>query len=45
MNGLDDIGLTLQQDEQISAFEAGRPEYLPSVGSAPSGLSLTSTQP
>ncbi len=41
MNGLDDIGLTLQHDDAISAFEAGRPGYLPSVGSAPAGLSLT----
>jgi 3-isopropylmalate/(R)-2-methylmalate dehydratase small subunit len=41
MNGLDDIGLTLQQADAITAFEAGRPEYLPSVGSAPAGLSVT----
>ena len=41
MNGLDDIGLTLQHDDAIAAFEAGRPGYLPSVGSAPAGLSLT----
>ena len=41
MNGLDDIGLTLQQDEQIAAFEAHRPAYLPSVGRAPAGLSVT----
>jgi 3-isopropylmalate/(R)-2-methylmalate dehydratase small subunit len=41
MNGLDDIGLTLQHDEVIAAFEASRPAYLPSVGSAPAGLSLT----
>jgi 3-isopropylmalate/(R)-2-methylmalate dehydratase small subunit len=41
MNGLDDIGLTLQQDERITAFEASRPAYLPSVGSAPTGLSVT----
>jgi 3-isopropylmalate/(R)-2-methylmalate dehydratase small subunit len=41
MNGLDDIGLTLQHDDVITAFEARRPGYLPSVGSAPAGLSLT----
>ena len=41
MNGLDDIGLTLQHDDAIAAFEAGRPGYLPSVGSAPAGLSVT----
>ena len=41
MNGLDDIGLTLQQGEAIAAFEARRPAYLPSVGSTPAGLSVT----
>ena len=41
MNGLDDIGLTLQHADAIAAFEAGRPAYLPSVGSAPAGLSVT----
>ena len=41
MNGLDDIGLTLQHDDAIAAFEAGRPNYLPSVGSAPAGLTVT----
>jgi 3-isopropylmalate/(R)-2-methylmalate dehydratase small subunit len=41
LNGLDDIGLTLQHGDDIAAFEARRPEYLPSVGSAPAGLSVT----
>jgi 3-isopropylmalate/(R)-2-methylmalate dehydratase small subunit len=41
MNGLDDIGLTLQHGEQIAAFEARRPGYLPVVGSAPAGLAVT----
>ena len=41
MHGLDDIGLTLQHDDEIAVFEAGRPAHLPSVGSAPAGLSLT----
>jgi 3-isopropylmalate/(R)-2-methylmalate dehydratase small subunit len=41
MNGLDDIGLTLQHGDDIAAFESRRPGYLPSVGSAPAGLSLT----
>jgi 3-isopropylmalate/(R)-2-methylmalate dehydratase small subunit len=40
MNGLDDIGLTLQHADGITAFEARRPGYLPSVGSTPAGLSL-----
>jgi 3-isopropylmalate/(R)-2-methylmalate dehydratase small subunit len=40
MNGLDDIGLSLQHADGITAFEARRPGYLPSVGSAPPGLSL-----
>ena len=29
LNGLDDIGLTLQHQDDIAAFEAGRPDYLP----------------
>ncbi len=29
LNGLDDIALTLQQDDAISAFEAHRPSWLP----------------
>jgi 3-isopropylmalate/(R)-2-methylmalate dehydratase small subunit len=41
MNGLDDIGLTLQHDDAIAAFEAGRPGYLPSVGTAPGELTVT----
>jgi len=41
MNGLDDIGLTLQHDDAIAAFEGRRPGYLPSVGSAPAGLKVT----
>ena len=41
MNGLDDIALTLQHEDGISAFEARRPGYLPSVGSAPAGLALS----
>ena len=40
MNGLDDIGLTLQHEGDIAAFETKRPDWLPSVGSAPAGLSL-----
>ena len=41
MNGLDDIGLTLQHDDAIAVFEAGRPGYLPSVATAPAGLTVT----
>lgn len=29
LEGLDDIGLTLQRDAEISAFETGRPGFLP----------------
>ena len=29
LNGLDDIGLTLQHQDDIAAFEARRPEYKP----------------
>ncbi|MDQ3947030.1 MAG: 3-isopropylmalate dehydratase small subunit [Actinomycetota bacterium] len=32
MNGLDDIGLTLRHEEDITAFEAQRPGFLPTVG-------------
>jgi 3-isopropylmalate/(R)-2-methylmalate dehydratase small subunit len=31
LNGLDDISLTLQSDAEISAFEARRPDFLPSL--------------
>jgi 3-isopropylmalate/(R)-2-methylmalate dehydratase small subunit len=31
VNGLDDIGLTMQHDEAIAAFEANRPNHLPSA--------------
>jgi 3-isopropylmalate/(R)-2-methylmalate dehydratase small subunit len=41
MNGLDDIGLTLQHEDGIAAFESRRPEYLPSVGTSPAGLTVT----
>jgi 3-isopropylmalate/(R)-2-methylmalate dehydratase small subunit len=32
LNGLDDIGLTLQHVDAIDAFERRRPEWLPSTG-------------
>lgn len=32
VNGLDDIGLTLQHADAIAAFEAARPSYLPAAG-------------
>jgi 3-isopropylmalate/(R)-2-methylmalate dehydratase small subunit len=41
MNGLDDIGRTHQHDDAIAAFESRRPNYLPSVGTAPAGLTVT----
>lgn len=31
MNGLDDIGVTLQQDDKIAAYEARRPDWMPKV--------------
>lgn len=31
LNGLDDVGLTLNNEEDIAKFEKTRPEYLPSV--------------
>jgi 3-isopropylmalate/(R)-2-methylmalate dehydratase small subunit len=31
MEGLDDIGLTLRHEQEITAFEAGRPAWLPSL--------------
>lgn len=31
MHGLDDIGLTLQREDEITAFETGRPRWLPKV--------------
>jgi 3-isopropylmalate/(R)-2-methylmalate dehydratase small subunit len=31
LNGLDDIGLTLTHEDELEAFEASRPSYLPSV--------------
>jgi 3-isopropylmalate/(R)-2-methylmalate dehydratase small subunit len=32
MNGLDDIGLTLRHEGDITAFETHRPDFLPTVG-------------
>lgn len=32
LNGLDDIGLTLQHADAIAAFEANRPDWMPSAG-------------
>ena len=34
LEGLDDIGLTLRHESDISAHEARRPEWLPRIGSA-----------
>ena len=31
LNGLDDIGLTLQNEADITSFEAGRPAFLPTT--------------
>jgi len=33
LNGWDDIGLTLRHEDDITAFEAGRPGWLPSTAS------------
>jgi 3-isopropylmalate/(R)-2-methylmalate dehydratase small subunit len=35
VNGLDDIGLTLRHDDAISAHEARRPSWKPSITSSP----------
>ena len=32
LEGLDDIGLTMQQSDDISAFESSRPDYMPATG-------------
>lgn len=32
LNGLDDVGLTLQHEEDIEAYEKRRPGYMPRVG-------------
>ena len=34
LNGLDDIGLTMQHEDEISAFEATRPDFFPRIASA-----------
>jgi 3-isopropylmalate/(R)-2-methylmalate dehydratase small subunit len=31
MHGLDDIGLTLQREDEITAFEGTRPQWVPKV--------------
>lgn len=33
LNGLDDIGLTMQHESEIATFEASRPAYMPAVES------------
>ena len=33
MEGLDDVGLTLRNEQEISAYEAARPAHLPTAGS------------
>jgi len=33
LNGLDDIGLTLRHADALDAFEAGRPAWMPAIGS------------
>jgi 3-isopropylmalate/(R)-2-methylmalate dehydratase small subunit len=40
LSGLDDIGLTLRHEVAISAYEAGRREWLPKVATAPAGLAV-----
>lgn len=34
MEGLDDIGLTLRKEEQITSYEATRPSFKPAVPGA-----------
>jgi 3-isopropylmalate dehydratase small subunit len=31
MNGLDDVGMTMQREDDIAAFERNRPTYHPVV--------------
>jgi 3-isopropylmalate/(R)-2-methylmalate dehydratase small subunit len=31
MNGLDDVGLTMQKQDMITSYEAGRPSYAPAI--------------
>jgi 3-isopropylmalate/(R)-2-methylmalate dehydratase small subunit len=38
LEGLDDIGLTLRHEEDIAAFEANRPRYLPKTLPIPADL-------
>ena len=40
LNGLDDIGLTLQHEPDITAFEQGRPPWLPTAGPPASATRL-----
>ena len=32
LNGLDDIGLTLQHETDVATFETGRPDWMPALG-------------
>jgi 3-isopropylmalate/(R)-2-methylmalate dehydratase small subunit len=32
VNGWDDIGLTLRRQDEISSYEASRPDWLPTTG-------------
>ncbi|MGH8999892.1 MAG: 3-isopropylmalate dehydratase small subunit [Acidimicrobiia bacterium] len=41
LNGLDDIGLTLRHEGDITAFEATRPGWLPRVGTSPADLTVS----
>jgi 3-isopropylmalate/(R)-2-methylmalate dehydratase small subunit len=37
LEGLDDIGLTMQHTDQVAAFESGRPSFLPRTTTDPVG--------
>jgi 3-isopropylmalate/(R)-2-methylmalate dehydratase small subunit len=34
LEGLDDIGLTLRHEDEIAAYEASRPSWLPAAATA-----------
>ncbi|HEY8740726.1 MAG TPA: 3-isopropylmalate dehydratase small subunit, partial [Candidatus Dormibacteraeota bacterium] len=43
LEGLDDIGLSLQHEDSISAFEARRPGWMPDLGRGPEPLPIVSS--
>ncbi|MGB2940077.1 MAG: 3-isopropylmalate dehydratase small subunit [Candidatus Dormiibacterota bacterium] len=41
LEGLDDIGLTLEHQDEITAFEATRPDWMPDLRRGPQPLTMT----